>query len=113
MCQVAKIDEALSPISSKLPLGDRYYKSTEILVRNSQQLTELEAQMPAGICSSAEEKTLFSILDRNKQLLTIFSDSTLQNSATVQSLEDIHLRLVGLSEDIDAGYEGLTPSAEH
>lgn len=112
MCQVAKIDEALSPISSKLPLGDRYYKSTEILVRNGQQLTELEAQMPAGIYSVAEEKTLFSILDRNKQLLTIFSDSALQNSATVQSLEDIHLRLVGLSEDIDAGYEGLNPSAE-
>ena len=112
MCQVAKIDEALSPISSKLPLGDRYYKSTEILVRNGQQLTTLEEQMPAGVYSSTEQKTLFSILDRNKQLLAIFSDSALQNNATIQSLEDIHLRLVGLAADIDAGYEGLTPSAE-
>ncbi|MGB2509049.1 MAG: ABC transporter permease, partial [Candidatus Puniceispirillaceae bacterium] len=65
MCQVAKIDEALTPITSKLPLGDRYYKSTEILVRNRQQIIELEEQMPAGVYSTAEEKMLFSILEKN------------------------------------------------
>ena len=54
MCQVAKIDEALSPITSKLPHGDRYYKSTEILVRNSQQLSELEAQIPTTVFLDTE-----------------------------------------------------------
>ncbi|MGB1933978.1 MAG: ABC transporter permease, partial [Candidatus Puniceispirillaceae bacterium] len=112
MCQVAKIDEALTPITSKLPLGDRYYKSTEILVRNRQQIIELEEQMPAGVYSSAEEKTLFSILDRNKQLLTIFSDSNQKSPVTRQALSDIHVRLVGLSEVIDAGYDGLVPTPE-
>ena len=112
MCQVAKIDEALTPITSKLPLGDRYYKSTEILVRNRQQIIELEEQMPAGVYSSAEEKTLFSILDRNKQLLTIFSDSNQKSPVTRQALLDIHVRLVGLSEAIDAGYDGLVPTPE-
>ena len=112
MCQVAKIDEALTPITSKLPLGDRYYKSTEILVRNRQQIIELEEQMPAGVYSSAEEKTLFSILDRNKQLLTIFSDSNQKSPVTRQALSDIHVRLVSLSEAIDAGYDGLVPTPE-
>ena len=112
MCQVAKIYEALSPITAKLPYGDRYYKSTELLVRNSQQLAALEAQMPAGVYSSAEQKKLFSILDRNQQLLTIYSDSAQQSPSTGADLDAIHLRLQGLSEAIDAGYAGLMPTAE-
>ncbi len=112
MCQVAKIDEALSPITAKLPYGDRYYKSTELLVRNGQQLDALEAQMPAGVYSSAEQKKLFSILDRNQQLLTIYSDSAQQSPSTGADLDAIHLRLQGLSEAIDAGYAGLMPTAE-
>ena len=112
MCQVAKIDEALSPITAKLPHGDRYYKSTELLVRNGQQLDALEAQMPAGVYSSAEQKKLFSILDRNQQLLTIYSDSAQQSPSTGADLDAIHLRLQGLSEAIDAGYAGLMPTAE-
>jgi len=112
MCQVAKIDEALSPITAKLPYGDRYYKSTELLVRNGQQLAALEAQMPAGVYSSAEQKKLFSILDRNQQLLTIYSDSAQQSPSTGADLDAIHLRLQGLSEAIDAGYAGLMPTAE-
>ena len=112
MCQVAKIDEALSPITAKLPYGDRYYKSTELLVRNGQQLAALEAQMPAGVYSSAEQKKLFSILDRNQQLLTIYSDSAQQSPSTGADLDAIHLRLKGLSEAIDAGYAGLMPTAE-
>ena len=112
MCQVAKIDEALSPITSKLPYGDRYYKSTEVLVRNGQQLAALEAQMPAGVYSSAEQKMLFSVLERNQQLLAIYSDSAQQSSSTLADLDAIHLRLTGLSEDVDAGYVGLVPTAE-
>ncbi len=112
MCQVAKIDEALSPITAKLPYDDRYYKSTELLVRNGQQLAALEAQMPAGVYSSAEQKKLFSILDRNQQLLTIYSDSAQQSPSTGADLDAIHLRLQGLSEAIDAGYAGLMPTAE-
>ena len=112
MCQVAKIDEALSPITAKLPYGDRYYKSTELLVRNGQQLAALEVQMPAGVYSSAEQKKLFSILDRNQQLLTIYSDSAQQSPSTGADLDAIHLRLQGLSEAIDAGYAGLMPTAE-
>jgi len=112
MCQVAKIDEALSPITAKLPYGDRYYKSTELLVRNGQQLDALEAQMPAGVYSSAEQKKLFSILDRNQQLLAIYSDSAQQSPSTGADLDAIHLRLQGLSEAIDAGYAGLMPTAE-
>ena len=112
MCQVAKIDEALSPITAKLPYGDRYYKSTELLVRNGQQLAALEAQMPAGVYSSAEQKKLFSILDRNHQLLAIYSDSAQQSPSTGADLDAIHLRLQGLSETIDAGYAGLMPTAE-
>ena len=112
MCQVAKIDEALSPITSKLPYGDRYYKSTEVLVRNGQQLAVLEAQMPADVYSNAEQKQLFSILERNQQLLAIYSDSAQQSPSTSADLDAIHLRLTGLSEDIDAGYAGLMPTAE-
>ncbi len=112
MCQVAKIDEALSPITSKLPHGDRYYKSTEILVRNSQQLSELEAQIPTTVFLDTEQKKLFSILDRNQQLLAIYSDSAKQSASTVADLNAIHISLTAISENIDAGYDGLMPTAE-
>lgn len=35
MCQVAKLEEALSPIKAALPIGSRYYKSTLLVARNT------------------------------------------------------------------------------
>ena len=33
ICQVARVDEALSPINASLPAGSRFYKSTTLLTR--------------------------------------------------------------------------------
>ena len=51
MCQVAKLEEAISPIKAALPLESRYYKSTTLVARNSDQLMQLQSQMPTAAFS--------------------------------------------------------------
>ena len=38
LCQVAKLEEVVSPIKAALPIGSRYYKSTLLVARNADQL---------------------------------------------------------------------------
>ena len=49
LCQVAKIDESIAPISAALPISSRYLKSTTLVVRNSAQLDALADGMPVEI----------------------------------------------------------------
>ena len=61
MCQVAKIEEAISPITASLPVNSRYYKSTSLVKRNIEQLDEL-----------AREIRLFDYApDQQSQLLAV------------------------------------------
>ena len=61
-CQIAKIDEALSPINARLPVASRYYKSTTLVVRNTEQLNQLEVRLPADVFTSSERADLNSVL---------------------------------------------------
>ena len=58
MCQVAKLEEVVSPIKAALPIGSRYYKSTLLVARNSDQLDAVEAELPTGAFTSPEQAKL-------------------------------------------------------
>ncbi|MGB0824044.1 MAG: hypothetical protein ACPGSK_07905, partial [Alphaproteobacteria bacterium] len=67
ICQVARVDEALSPINASLPAGARFYKSTTLLSRNTAQLDDIASAIfacvydtvkgggPKGFCAARRD----------------------------------------------------------
>ena len=62
LCQVAKIEEAMSPITAVLPVGSRYMKSTTLVVRNGAQIDQLFESFPQNIFSPVEEINVKKVL---------------------------------------------------
>ena len=54
LCQVAKLHEAVSPLTSSLPIETRYSKSKTLLVRNMRQVDELRDRFPAAAFNATE-----------------------------------------------------------
>ncbi|MBX2867332.1 MAG: ABC transporter permease subunit [Acidiferrobacterales bacterium] len=112
LCQVAKLEEATSPIRAALPIGSRYYKSTLLVSRNADQLEDLRLTLPTDVFSSAEQEELRSLIDQISLLIV--------NSSNPQNLDpDSIARLAALSADLDAltatlqaGPDGLQPTEE-
>jgi len=112
MCQIAKVDEALSPITARLPIESRYYKSTLLVQRNSNQLDQIERSMPRDAFTEEEQVELQELLVQTRQLIANSSDPANLNP-------DVQAEFVTLSAQIDTlaaalrqGSDGLTPTAE-
>ena len=112
LCQVGKLNEAVSPIKASLPIQSRYYKSTDLVVRNTEQLDVLAARMPAGAFTAAEEAQLTSVYNASRELLAIYSDPANLSSEAETQLAAVAGQLDGISARLSAGYEGLTPTEE-
>ena len=112
LCQIGKLNEAVSPIKANLPIASRYYKSTDLVVRNASQLDQLEARLPAGVFTSSEEAQLYAVIDSSKRLLAVYSDpANLSNDAETQ-FAAISSQLDVVSDRLRAGSEGLAPTQE-
>ena len=112
LCQVGKLNEAVSPIKASLPITSRYYKSTDLVVRNTEQLETLVARMPAAVFTAAEEAKLASIYNASRELLAIYSDPVNLSSEAETQLAAVAGQLDGISARLDAGHDGLTPTEE-
>ena len=112
LCQIGKVTEAVSPISARLPIGARYFKSTDLVVRNSTQLDELEAAMPRDAFTPQQVAQLESVIGQTRGLIALSSDPSLLKGDSVRGLAAIEERIDGLSERIERGPEGLEPTAE-
>ena len=112
LCQIGKLNEAVSPIKANLPIASRYYKSTDLVVRNAKQLDELEARLPAGVFTSSEEKQLYAVIDGSKRLLAVYSDPANLSSDAETQFAAIASQLDMVSDRLRAGAEGLTPTQE-
>ena len=112
MCQVAKIDEAMSPITAALPMQSRYYKSTTLVVRNIQQLDEIEARLPEAVFSAAEQRRLLAALNQTRAIISAFSNPENQDPQSFAALDQVAADLDQITARIGAGYDGLTPSAD-
>jgi len=112
MCQAAKIDEAISPVTAALPMESRYYKSTTLVVRNIQQLDEIEAALPTDVFSAAEQTRLLAVIDQTRAIISAFSDPANQNPQSFAELDQVAADIDAVTARITAGYDGLQPTAE-
>jgi taurine transport system permease protein len=112
LCQVAKVEEVLSPINAQLPIGSRYYKSTLLVARNADQLDELEKSFPAGAFSAEETTEIKAIMVQIRQLMANSSDPANVNPELRAELDRIAGKIHGLSDELRKGYERLSPTAE-
>ena len=112
MCQVAKLEEVVSPIKAALPIGSRYFKSTLLVARNTDQLNELETQVPTKAFSASEQKDLLDIIVEQRQLMANSSDPKQLSAKTSKELDALVVSLSVLGDKLKAGSDGLTPTAE-
>ncbi|MGB0843227.1 MAG: ABC transporter permease [Alphaproteobacteria bacterium] len=112
LCQVAKVQEALSPINATLPASSRYYKSTTLVGRNGDQLNELQLLIPASAYTDAETAEINSLFVEVRKLLAINSDPNNQSAESRDKLNTVAAELDALGVELRAGYDGLEPTAE-
>jgi taurine transport system permease protein len=112
MCQVAKLEEAISPIKAALPLESRYYKSTTLVARNSDQLMLLQSQVPTAAFSQNEQTELYALISETRRLMANSSDPANLSLDAQDQLQVLAQDLVGLSTRLAAGPQGISPSAE-
>ncbi|MEL6746641.1 MAG: ABC transporter permease, partial [Pseudomonadota bacterium] len=112
LCQIAKVEEALSPIKAALPLGSRYYKSTLLVRRNMAQLDRLDDTLPSGAFTSGETAELRDLLAKVRQLIINSSDPSLVQAETRPRLDDLVGQINALSAALRAGPSGAQPTAE-
>ena len=112
LCQVGKLNEAVSPIKANLPIASRYYKSTNLVVRNSAQLDALATKMPANAFTAAEQASLIGVITSSKDLLALYSDPQNLSSEAETQLAAIATQLDDISARLDAGSDGLLPTQE-
>ncbi len=74
MCQVAKLEEVLSPVKAALPIGSRYYKSTLLVSRNSGQIDALRADLAGAGFTADEQAELKALVDKVDSLIANSSD---------------------------------------
>ena len=112
ICQVAKIEESISPINAAMPIGSRYYKSTDLIIRNTAQLDSLEAALPVDLFSAQEASQLFSVINQTRQIIAAFSNPDSQDPQSQKAIANLAAEFDFLSEDVLAGYDGYEPTPE-
>ncbi|MBX2879406.1 MAG: ABC transporter permease [Granulosicoccus sp.] len=112
MCQIAKLDEALSPVTASLPIESRYYKSTLLVSRNTDQLDELKATLPLGAFTEEEQSDLITLIDQSRQLITNSSDPANLNPDAQARIDELAIEVESLSTKLRQGSDGMEPSDE-
>ncbi len=112
MCQIAKIETAIAPITASLPIKSRYYKSTKLIKRNLEQLKILKANLPADIFSEEEQQSLKLIISQSEQIIGIFSNSSNQSPESKLAFEEITEKFKILTEKLRKGYDALAPTED-
>ncbi len=112
MCQVAKLEEAISPIAAALPIGSRYYKSTLLVARNSDQLAELDAALPADVFASDEQAELATVIAQMQQLMANSSDPANLSQTSKDELVALSAEIETLSAELKLDPSGFEPSPE-
>ena len=112
MCQIAKLETAIAPITATLPINTRYFKSTTLTRRNSEQLEILLSSMPTSIFTKIEQTELIEIIENSKAIIGIFSNQKNQSKESVASLKKISSDLRKLSVELRLGFDGYLPTKE-
>ena len=112
LCQVAKVEEAMSPITAALPVESRYLKSTKLVVRNSAQLDKLAVSMPRQVFSTREQAKLTLAVTQIKDLLAMLSNPQLSDPGAASALLAVEMDLQNIAARLKADYAELQPQEE-
>ncbi len=112
MCQVAKLESSLSPIKATLPLGSRYFKSTTLLARNTDQLVELQTQLPLAAFSEQENADLAAAAAKIQALMANASDPAKLSQQSRDQLGAVTEQLNALAAQLLLGPQGRLPTSE-
>ena len=112
MCQIAKIETAIAPITASLPIKSRYYKSTTLIKRNLEQLRILKTNLPVDSFTKDEQQTLEIIISNSEKIIGVFSNSNNQSPESKLAFEEITQRFKLLTEKLLKGYNTLSPTQE-
>ena len=110
LCQVAKIEEAMSPITAVLPIDSRYMKSTKLVVRNGAQIDRLVNNFPAGVFSTAEEAGIKQALVQTRNLMALLSNAEFFDPLAQSALAAVEGQLYGIADRLSDDYKNLVPS---
>lgn len=110
MCQVAKLEEVLSPVKAALPIGSRYYKSTLLVSRNSAQIDDLRVDLPTDAFSSEEQAELKAIIDKIEKLIANSSDPASLDQKTKDQIVALSTEIESLATQLRQGPDGLSPT---
>ena len=80
MCQIAKLETAIAPITAALPLNSRYYKSTTLIKRNNELLNILQKELPLDVFTKEEQSDLNKIITNSQKIIGVFSSEKNQSS---------------------------------
>tara|TARA_B100001175_G_scaffold315001_1_gene325560 strand:+ start:933 stop:2861 length:1929 start_codon:yes stop_codon:yes gene_type:complete len=112
MCQIAKLETAIAPITAALPLNSRYYKSTTLIKRNNELLNILQKELPLDVFTKEEQNDLNKIITNSQKIIGIFSSEKNQSSESKVKLEQVSLELGKLSRQLRSGFSDLKPTRE-
>ena len=112
MCQIAKLETAIAPITAALPLNSRYYKSTTLIKRNNELLNILQKELPLDVFTKEEQNDLNKIITNSQKIIGVFSSEKNQSSESKVKLEQVSLELSELSRQLRSGFSDLKPTQE-
>ena len=112
LCQIAKIDESLAPVSAALPITSRYLKSTTLVVRNRAQILKLQENVPVNALSASEQARLLTALSQTDMMISILSDPGSVDAAAVMALGEIEKDILQLAGRLNEGSAGMQPTDE-
>ena len=112
MCQIAKLETAIAPITAALPLNSRYYKSTTLIKRNNELLNILQKELPLDVFTKEEQNDLNKIITNSQKIIGVFSSEKNQSSESKVKLERVSLELSELSRQLRSGFSDLKPTQE-
>ena len=111
-CQIAKLEEVLSPVKAALPIGSRYYKSTLLVGRNAAQLKTLQSELPTQAFTPTEQTELKALIGLMLRLIANSSDPASLDQKSKDQLVELSGKLKALSDELRAGPQDIAPSPE-
>ena len=112
LCQVAKLHEAVSPVTSSLAIESRYSKSKTLLVRNSRQLDELQARLPVNAFSPADAARVTLVMQNTQQLISMMATPDFVDQKTIAEIQAIKAGYAAITNELANPKSGWTASAE-
>jgi taurine transport system permease protein len=100
LCQVGKLHEALSPVTSSLAIESRYSKSKTLLVRNSKQLEVLRAQLPVEAFTVSDAARLKIVISNTQRLINMMATPEFVGAETMREIENVNASFAVITDGL-------------